>query len=305
MKKALLAGVAVSALAFTPAFADVEVTATVDLTKDVTVTEDITIDTDVLLEVVVNQAPIKFAESSAIANQSITNNLGCGNCAEKTDLIVDSGNTNAGMVSINQAAGNFNNQGTLVSAAIDVGDPGEEPPPPPEQPPATEGGFAEAQASADQRNGSSSALANDDGSFGSSEDGNTINTVNIIFRDATIRRSFNDNTGLVYGNQSTGNAVNQSNSLSLAFSLADGGVALSEGDLGQVNANNFIGESAAGTNGDGALEDIGIKKTALIAGSLNGNIGIVGVNQSVGTASNQANLVSVAAVGSGLPTFGN
>jgi hypothetical protein len=40
-----------------------------------------------------------------------------------------------------------------------------------------------------------------------------------------------------------------------------------------------------------------------IANSLNDNVGIFGVNQSSGNMANQANIVSVAAIGTNLPTF--
>jgi hypothetical protein len=121
----------------------------------------------------------------------------------------------------------------------------------------------------------------------------------VLFRSAEIVDSFSGNTGLVYGNQATGNMANQVNVLSLAFAIDDNGVAISEADLGQVNANSTVAES--GDQTDNA--DFGVLKVASTVNSLNGNTGIVGVNQSVGNMANQANIVSVAAVGSSLPTF--
>lgn len=294
MRMKYLTGAATVALLMAgAAAADVTVTGTVDVDKDIDIRERIQVDNNINLNVDVNVEAEKFAESIAVANQSNYGNTACTNCAEKRDNITDSANGNTGMLSVNQASGNFNNQGTLISAAIDADGDGETPIPEDADP--ASGGFAEAGAHADQRNGSPDALAGEGGGY--TGPGNSVDSVNILFRSAYIRDSFNTNTGLVYGNQSTGNMANQANVLALAFSLADGGVALSEADLGQVNANNHVGESSS----EGS--QLGINKVAGVSNSLNGNVGIVGVNQSVGNMSNQANIVSVAAVGSSLPTF--
>lgn len=297
MRMKFLGGAAVSVLLLaSPAFSDVTVTGEIDVDKDINIDETVTIDNDITLDVDVELNATKFAESRAIANQTIDGNTACSNCAEKTDLIENSSNGNTGISSINQASGNFNNQGTLISAAVDA--IGTLPPPPAEgEDPVPLGGFAHSTASADQRNGSTEALGGPDSDF--EGDGNTVKTVNILFRGATVTDSFNANTGLIFGNQSAGNMNNQANVLSLAFSLADNGVALSEADLGQVNANNTVGEASLAGEGNG----LGINKTASITNSLNGNTGVVGVNQSVGNLANQANIVSIAAVGSALPTF--
>ncbi len=294
MKYGLFAGAATVALCLSgPALADVTVTGEIDLEKTINVVETITIDTDVDLDVAVALLAEKFAESIAIANQSNFDNEACTNCAEKEDFITNSVNGNEGIASINQSSGNLNNQGTLVSVAVDAAQdfPGEVPP----GVDPGNSGFAESLAAADQRNGTPDALAGDDDSF--SGGGNEVDTVNILFRSADITGSFNRNTGLVYGNQATGNMANQVNVLSLAFALDDNGVAISEADLGQVNANNEVRESSSENDGFGVL------KVASVSNSLNGNVGIVGVNQSVGNMSNQANIVSIAAVGSNLPTF--
>lgn len=293
MKYGLSVGVATAALCIAgPALADVTVTGEIDLTKTITVEENIDIDTDVNLDVLVDLEAEKFAESIAVANQSNFDNEACSNCAEKEDGIFRSANGNEGVVSLNQSSGNLNNQGTLISIAVDAddggngngGDPGNS-------------GFAESLAAADQRNGTPNALADEDGGYSGGEGGNLVETVNILFRNADIRNSFNGNTGLVYGNQATGNMANQVNVLSLAFAIDDNGVAISEADLGQVNANNIVRESSSENNG------FGILKVATVANSLNGNVGIVGVNQSVGNMSNQANVVSIAAVGGNLPAI--
>ena len=243
------------ALGVATAFADVTITATITKTKDKTVTETLTKTKTVDLNVLVDATPDKFSESEAIINQRNFDNEVCENCAEKQDQILNSGNSNAGVLTINQAAGNMNNQGSAVSIAVDL------PTPPSETPGET--GFAEAQASASQYN-----------------QDNLVESINIIFREGTIDSSLNDNTGVVHVNQSPGNLNNQANALSIALSL-DAGVALSEADLGQFNTGNTVLE----TN---------VLKTATITASVNGNSGVVGVNQSAGNMANQANIVSFA-----------
>jgi hypothetical protein len=88
----------------------------------------------------------------------------------------------------------------------------------------------------------------------------------------------------------------------LAFSLAPSGVALAEADLGQINAQNQVMESDTEVDDD-APAAVGIVKAAALTGSFNGNVGVFAANQSVGNMSNQANVLSIAAVGASLPTF--
>jgi hypothetical protein len=261
------------------ATADVSVFATIDKTKDVDIEERIRVTKTVELNVRVPLTATKAAESEALVNQTNAANRSCTNCDEKRDSITNSGNTNSGVLSVNQAAGNMNNQGNAVSIAVDVlvtPTPGSPQPPDPRS-----AGFAEAQAAVDQLNGVvRGAIAP-----------NTVDTVNLLFRSGTIQGSLNANRGIVHANQAPGNMNNQANALSVAVSL-DGGVALSEADLGQVNAFNVVRESDA-TSG---LElRVGINKRADIIGSINGNTGVVGVNQAVGNMANQANVVSIAA----------
>ena len=270
MKRLLIGLVGMGVLFWvTPALATVTVFATVDKDKDIFVTETITIDKFVDLYVDVIIETEKAAESQAIANQDNIGNKACSNCAEKRDTVNDSFSGNSGVVDGNQAAGNMNNQGNAVSVAVDVGG-GEIPELNLEVP-----GFAESQAHAEQQNFDNLAEA-----------------VNLIFRDAIITDSFNDNTGVVGFNQSPGNMNNQVNLVSLAIALTDTGVALSEADLGQFNLGNTVLES----DSEGFDPGIGIHKSATMTGSLNGNTGIVGVNQSAGNMANQANVASLAFV---------
>lgn len=258
------------------AMADVVVTAEVNKTKDIQVTERIDIDKQAVIRARVSREVQKAAESQALVNQTNNNNEVCTNCDEKRDIIRDSGSGNSGVLTINQAAGNMNNQGSAVSIAVDV----------PRTPGGTsipndpDEGFTNSQAHVDQKNFE-----------------NLVETVNILFRDALIENSLNTNAGVVHVNQGAGNMANQSNAFSLAVSLAGGGgVALAEADLGQVNARQVVRESDS--VGDRSDPDFtGINKRADIIGSVNGNTGVVGVNQSAGNMANQANVVSFASSG--------
>lgn len=259
------------AFAAAPASADVDAYATIFKDKDITVTEWINIDKNVDVDVTVDVEAESVAEAFALLNQTNNNNHACSACAEKTDYIDASANDNSGIVTVNQAAGNNNNQGAAISLAIDdIGGGG----PPPDNPDA-EDGFAHAQAHADQRN-----------MF------NTIDAVELAFRDAWIDASFNGNNGVIHGNQSAGNNNNQGNVLAMGVSLLGTGVALAESDLGQENRNNRNFESQL-VEFDGPAH-VGINKEARLNGSVNSNSGIVGINQSAGNNGNQANVVSFA-----------
>jgi hypothetical protein len=270
------------------------------VSKTVTTTEGITISTSVLISQPVTAVVDDAAEASATANQSNQYNQDCGSCAEKYDVIENSSDMNTGLTSVNQAAGNDNNQGTLISAAVDadpiqttgtttttIGTSGN---------PATGSGFAHAQAEATQING----FDPNAGEAAVNNEGNDVEAVDLQFRNALIDNSVNHDQGLAYVNQSTGNNNNQLNELALAFSERPQGVAIAEADLGQFNTQNTVGEGQSTLS---ASNPIGINKNATISTSLNNNTGIFGVNQSVGNNGNQANIVSVAAVGNNLPGF--
>jgi hypothetical protein len=259
------------------AMADVEVRADVNKRKDIRIVERIDITKLVQIDARVNRRVQKAAESQTLVNQTNFDNEVCTNCDEKRDIIDNAGNGSAGVLSINQSAGNMNNQGNAVSIAIDVPDNGG-----PRIPNDPDEGFADAQAHVDQKN------------FG-----NLVETVNILFRDALIRNSINGNTGVAHVNQAPGNMANQANAFSLAVSLtgAGGGVALAEADLGQVNTRNIVRESDSQGRDQTDPGFIGVNKRADILGSINGNQGVVGVNQSAGNMANQANVVSFASAG--------
>jgi len=296
MRTMLYAGVATTALLIAnTASADVFVEADINKTKDITVTENITITKTIDLDVVVSIFPGKAAEADGIINQENQDNEACGNCAEKRDEIINSigggENDNSGIVNVNQSSGNMNNQGNAVSIAVDaVKLPPGTPPPPPGVPPPPVGnsGFANSQAHIEQVNGNE--LDEEEG-----EEGNLVDTVNLLFRDAVIENSINGHQGIVNVNQSPGQMNNQANLVAVAVSFAAGGVALSEADLGQVNSGNQAHESASNPVSEAEVL-VGINKSAAIDGSITGNTGIVNVNQAAGNMANQANNVSAAAV---------
>jgi hypothetical protein len=265
--------------------------ATTVLTKTVATNEAIAIVTNVAIVQPVVTVADDAAEASATGNQTNSNNKDCGNCAEKADALYYSQDDNTGLTSVNQAGGNDNNQGTLVSAAVDSyrGTTPTTPTGTPTTPtgtPTAGQGFAHAQAEAQQTNS-----------------GNDVEAVDLTFRNALVDHSINRNTGLAYFNQSTGNNNNQLNELSLAFSERPSGTALAEADLGQFNTGNRVGEGSAVSTENDPNDTTGIHKSATVTASLNNNIGVFGVNQSVGNNGNQANIVSIAAVGSSLPGF--
>lgn len=249
------------------AFAEVNVLATIEKTKDISVTENLTIFKDLDLDVDVTFSPENAAESEALVNQRNQGNEACGNCAEKIDEIIESVNNNNGIVTVNQSAGNMNNQGFALSVALSTD---------------TEGGpgnFANSQAAMEQVMGGAEDLAN------------TIDTLDLVFRKTVLDRSVNNNQGIVTVNQSAGNINNQAVGLSLAISLL-GGVGLSEADLGQFNTGN-------------TMDELDVIKSAFIGsieggGSVNNNQGFTGVNQTSGNFANQSINASFAfATGSG------
>jgi hypothetical protein len=273
--RVILPLIALVGLLPTLAMADVDVRARVTKQKDIRIQERINIEKQAVIDARVRREVTKAAESQALVNQTNWNNEVCTNCDEKRDIIVNSGSGNSGVLDINHSAGNMNNQGNAVSIAVDVQI--EVPPNGGNEDPRDEG-FADSQAHVDQKNFN-----------------NRVDTVNILFRDGLIRDSINNNAGVAHVNQAPGNMANQSNTFSLAVSLARGGVALAEADLGQVNRNNRVEESDS--RGIRDAQFIGINKRADIIGSINGNTGVVGVNQSAGNMANQANVVSFSSTG--------
>lgn len=260
MRKLLLGATAAAVMAASPAIADVDADFKFRSYKDKKVVELIgKFKAAAYLTVVVDEGEA-MAESIAIVNHRNKWNEACENCAEKESIIDGSLNGNEGIVSVNQATGNMNNQGTAVAFAFDAGpadNAGDEDP---------ITGFADAVAAAGQVNKY-----------------NEVNSKFIAFRNSTISNSGNNSSGLLYVNQSSGNMNNQANALSVAVSMAEGqagGIALSEADLGQINVDNYVFERV-------------VNKNSTITGSFNANSGVIGVNQASGNMANQANIVSL------------
>ena len=251
-----------------PAMADVFVYGDIYKEKDIYVYEEVNIYKNIYIDVTVDVDLVKAAEADSLVNQLSDSNVVVGvegidpekPVADKnfrTAIIADSINGNIGIVGVNQDAGNFNNQANVVSIAVAIEEAAVLP------------AFANAQASAQQTNIFNYVEAEE---FLGPLPGQKYDLIN---------GSINGNIGIVGVNQSVGNMNNQLNQVALA--VADNAwVALAEADLGQFNAFNWVRE-------------VGTVKSDTITGSINGNIGIVGVNQSAGNMNNQANVVSIAA----------
>jgi len=246
------------------ALADMGVSGTVTKEKTVDVEEVINIKKNVSVDVTLDVEGEKAAEAHAVLNQSQRGNFACENCAEKTSEVVGSILNNVGIVNLNQATGNMANQSNMLSAAVDNGPINGGTPNGNGEPPAEGYGFAHAQTS-----------------VGQVMKGNTIDSIQILYRDAVITGSINTNTGVVMVNQSVGNISNQGNVLTLGVSLS-GLVALAEADLGQAIAGN-------------SFREFDTTKTATISRSINENMGVVEVNQSAGVLGNQLNAVNISA----------
>ena len=126
---------------------------------------------------------------------------------------------------------------------------------------------------------------------------NVADTVHDEKLDLVVE-SFNNNDGVVDGNQAGGNMNNQGNAVSVAIDTRVGspppdqdpqvdpltgqGFAESQAHAEQVNEANFI-------------DTINLLfRDAAISGSFSGNTGVLGFNQSPGNMNNQVNLVSLA-----------
>jgi hypothetical protein len=255
-----------------PALADVDVFARIDKYKYVCVDETILIDKDVDIDVdVVPTNVTDMAEALALANQVIESNdvtfSNDGGNIDTDDLpwlqaeIDASVIGNIGITGVNQDVGNHNNQGTNMAIAISLAGDGDT--------------FANSESSAEQRN----------------EFNNVFNAENPDSLDPLAPQKRSDltgsvltNSGITTVNQTAGNMNNQLTNLALAIGFGSVVVALAEADLGQYNADNYVFEENT-------------HKLDNIDGSIVGNVGITAVNQSTGSMNNQANVISIATVG--------
>lgn len=116
---------------------------------------------------------------------------------------------------------------------------------------------------------------------------------------ARIQGSINDNVGLVGVNQDVGNANNQGNTVAVAALVSDeSGLSFthSESSLEQINENNLVQQIEQFDVEDPAdLDPIAdAQKRAVLRDSVNGNAGIITVNQSAGNMNNQSNNIALA-----------
>ena len=125
------------------------------------------------------------------------------------------------------------------------------------------------------------------GTFANAQAEATMNTgagdnkITNVIASSTMTDSVNRNNGIIGVNQSSGNMMSQLTAVAMAIG-AESRIALSEAALGQTTSASTL-----------TLD--GTHSSASIPGSINGNVGIIGVNQSSGNNGNQAVNVSVAA----------
>jgi hypothetical protein len=261
-------------LAASPAFADVTATMDVAKAKLVVISQPTIIIKEALITVTYRDELSDAATAQALVNSSNTNNeVTWSRDTDPNDGVNTAGNANnmliyrkaliegsvlrnQGIGQLNQDTGNFANQGNVVSAGLDFG----------------KDAFANAEAYAEQLT-TGNTVRHIEGSVAPRSDPPI---------DAVVTGSFNTNVGLFMGNQNSGNVNSQHNVLALA--VADSAVwALSDAGLNQVNAGNT------------AFETNSVKRDS-ISTSVNGNVGIVMLNQSVGNMNNQSTVVSIAAL---------
>ena len=256
-------------------------------TKDKTITETITETINKYIEInsTYDNTPEGAAEADALVNQRNENNVVDGYPGyelsplymdiELDALITNSITDNTGIVGVNQDVGNNVNQENSVALAITD----------------AASSVTDSHAAADQRNTGNysnqvEALTDLQGNPYDDMEGIDPNDITPATTDpdktAIITDSVNTNSGIVGVNQNAGNNNNQANAVANAVGFSSH-VALSEAALGQVNCGNVIV----------AVETY--HKDA-ITNSVNGNSGIVGVNQTTGNNNNQASVISFSAL---------
>lgn len=277
----LLAFVGIGLLALAaPAAADLELDVDVDKTKFVFVTVDLSVTKQVDIVVDLVETYDGAAEAHALANVTNTENF-VDACDESCpggpaqvngfdtfnlDLeatLTESVQNNQGIVGVNQDVGNMVNQANMLAFARTEF--------------TTEGAriVSDAQAEIDQVN-----------TFNIVRQEELLPELDDIFDDpdhaSTITNSITDNNGIVGVNQNSGNMNNQTNAVALVVGEGNATV-LTEASLGQENAENTV---------------LGIEtvKIDTISGSINGNNGIVSVNQSVGNMNNQGSAIAFGAL---------
>lgn len=304
-----LAGIVLAGGMAAPALADVTAIASINKTDTISVSENIHITKEasvlvVLADTVTTDAnghlvttPLLLAgaaEANAIVNVDNHNNIVgpdyIGQTGE-TGVInnkrfagiggtngddAGSVNGNQGIVQLNQDVGDNTNQGNVVALAFT----------------AVQHSFADAETGGDQKNQNNAVSERAKSTLPGAVSGDPRNLDNAYYDDiAQIENSINDNIGIVGVNQNAGNDNNQTNQVAAAIGV-NPQLALAEGALGQVNAHNT--EKAENS-----------VKYDEIGHSVNGNQGVVNVNQSVGNMNNQMNGFAIAAATSSASTVTN
>jgi len=264
-KLACSLGVVLGVLAVTlPAMADVDVYAEIDKTKTVTVTEDIDIDKTITVTADVTVTPTSAAEAATVVNTEILGNTVLKNVETAPEeafletIAEISGAAfagSSGIIQVNQAPGNMNNQGNATAVSIVAPSTGE----------TANEALTNAQASEEDINA-----------------GNVVGAYRTELQDLISGDAFRGVTGILNVNQAAGNMNNQHNSVAIA--VGDGIVALSEADLGQTNALNYV-------------EEINTFKFDTISNNAFAQCsGIINVNQSTGNMNNQSNVLAISAI---------
>jgi len=138
----------------------------------------------------------------------------------------------------------------------------------------------------------------------SQEQVTTVNGAAVNFGielDASIANSINNNSGIVDVNQDVGNMANQGNQVALAIATPDVGttspelvVVNSQAEAEQINTDNSV-RHLEDPNATPVVSLIDPPQhSASITDSINGNTGIVNVNQNAGNMNNQANSEALA-----------
>jgi hypothetical protein len=200
------------------------------------------------------------AATATTAITQLTTGVACAPCQATSQALADAVNGAAGVTSLDQAVAGAATQSSV--AHIDMPAPGAP------SGDATTPGTASASASASQVTEGASVQA--------------------ASASASIEGSGNKDGPVLMLNQAAGVGASQLNALALAYSTGSGGFAMADAELSQVSRNNAVYYAAA--TGP-------VVTTASISNSLNGNTGIVAVNQASGANANQANVISVAQVG--------
>lgn len=196
-------------------------------------------------------ASVNVDAEQRLVNSSVTQQGG----AMSVDF-TDSGNLLAGILSINQEAGNMNQQANIRSIAMAMA-------------------------------GGGLGMVNIDVNTVQELTGNSLTVIDPGPRDVTIENSFNDGAGIVGINQAAGNMNQQMTVVAIGIGLQVGPDAIQVGDaqLGQIgtDADNTLKEEGAPAAGQNTLANSfndfsGIAQVSQISGDMNRVTQVIGVS---------------------------